>query len=74
MDAKPSPGGGLKRAREERGDEKPLPAECILLPPAQLEGTTPRSMKAVRRYKPQRTVSGDMGTPRARINIFSGDS
>jgi len=74
MDAKPSPGGGLKRAREEKGDEKPLPAECILLPPAQLEGTTPRSMKAVPRFKPQRTVSGDMGTPRARINIFSGDS
>ena len=74
MDAKASPASGLKRAREEKGDEKPLPAECILLPPAQLEGATPRSLKAAPRFKPQRTVSGEIGTPRTRINIFSGDS
>lgn len=68
FDPKPSP-GGLKRAREEKIDEKPLPAECILLSPAQLTKTTPRSFRPMKKDTRVYDVTASQ-PPQPRINIF----
>jgi hypothetical protein len=66
---------GLKRAREERLDEKPQAVEMILLPPSQLDQpvkTTPRSaVKPLRKAFGEVAMGRDRVEGRERLNVFS---
>jgi len=57
-------------------DEKPLPAECILLPPTQLDSarafkSAPKTVFSGFRPKPQGGNVFDIQQTTPRINVFS---